>query len=1462
MPTINVQDALNFGVPMGHPKQPAEPVVPIRDQKDKSIEDLLNVVDQESGYSPYLNAYTGIKLENERKKSVDNASAFDKLDAFSRQFLSVNFLAEGVDQLTREIYPEDPKFKETFNDAFAKRMLEINRLPITGFPELRQATSQQEMNDILQRQRKEQEDLQFVTENLGTFGTVSATLAGGILDIDTALTGPLAGIFGKGAKLSTVMKATGGVETGAAVVKSNIRDDYDFFSDGVFDIATGVMIDTAVAKYFKQKFHGNMMEVRENGSTNQAAIDSFVADVKRHQSEQAQIEWGQANKVANETMREKSLALYRAEQNILEATKAEKAAKKAKDEAALTEIQQTKKALEKERIQKSNEMVKARNEQKRIELEQAKADKIALDNKFTAAAQERKLLEKKQVDNANELVRIENELKALELEQAKADQKALNNRLTETAQKRKILEKQQIENANELVRLENELKAIDKVKRKDEYIALEKQREEASKVRSQNALELVRLENEQKAIDKLKRKDEYLALEKQREEAAKVRSQNALELHKLEQQERRLKLEKRIQESKPSPIEIEDYGLKQITEELDAAKKELKAASKTKDGKARVRTNQAMKDLKAKVDKLTADKKAMEADAERQIELENIRTKESERQRRIVNQINDIARDLAVGLEELKARIKNIADNIDDETKAAMFQEFEDIVDRLTRRYPEETKGLQEILRDSKRVNLKNNGVALSKKLSGKQKAALIGLGLTGSAFAGDNTDDGLPLGVILLAVTAAYVGGGAVIDRISHVGMRNALSSITKKLNNAVKLSTYKNSVEGEKTMGYVESISDKFHTAFNSTYKEMVSYGAKAKEIADRLLFDPTNGKVGTADIEKMQIIRGEQAKVRGAIELGYEQYIDSLNIGSVKFFQAVKHRETFNKLVSRALEGEDITAPGVKEAASEIKKVIDYALDSAIEAEVFGAKDIIRRKGYLPRLWKFNSLHQAILGTDDAGRAAIQAQLAKTIKGPNPNEKAAQLISWFKSEKQFTGKALDDLYDRIDDLLNPGVTKEQLGKELLTEADKASRLKDRIEMDLSKFEPVKLKVNDIEIEVKLEDIVERDVEVIMDKYLNQMFGQVVLARRGYKSIKMLREEIAQIPDIEGINAANTIVDLLLGQPLKVNNKATHEIVTMIKAGTFVDVLNLVAFSMLPEAFKSVANAGLAMTLKNFTNLFKKMNKDSALFKTLTELTGLGTHSIRDKLDFKGLDQSDLGEIGVSWGPTRMALKAQEFMARASGLVKFSDVFQRLTLLKSATDFANFVHGNKHGIPLTRLDSYGINDSVVARFKDDFKFDKNGELLDFDTSKWSFDKRAQYNDIMFRLNQEITPETVIGTIGRFTKDNDVGRLFAFLINYPLNLYANQWMKDAKYMDARAMQNVVLTFAGTYLGLAAKYEALGKDYQHEDLVKYSIMNLPVFGILSSARSLMDPAAVSEVKKLKQTMDTLAAPTD
>jgi len=631
--------------------------------------------------------------------------------------------------------------------------------------------------------------------------------------------------------------------------------------------------------------------------------------------------------------------------------------------------------------------------------------------------------------------------------------------------------------------------------------------------------------------------------------------------------------------------------------------------------------------------------------------------------------------------------------------------------------------------------------------------------------------------------------------------------------------------------------------------------------------LLFNPLNGEV-SFDSAKTQAVREAVAGVNLVYKQAFKNYVRKTEGRLSGFLKSVTLEKEFNDKLVDMIEGRIPVEEGFEDAVKAVEDMFKKGLDDAVEANITGAKEALARvkKGYFPRIWKFTELKNIMNNVKNEDRILIVEAIANGMKGENKLAKADELLKWIqKSDFATKIKKSDNSMALLEDFLEDStdVDLDRLRDLLRNKDDASGRLKDRIEIDWSK---VKLPEVEIKGEIKqleIDDFVDRNIRDVLDMYANDLYGKIHIKETfGYNSITELREAIrTRVFDDELVKEMETAVDLLLNKPIYDELSAVRELAEMAKGLAFLASMPYVLFSMGVEVAKTISNAGLANTLKAMKHQIGNLDKNSLEFELLQNTGGLGIHNNMARFDYRGLDQGAIDE-SVSWGITQFVRRAQQNLAKASGLIDVSDITQKANYLHHVTEFAKLVKSMDSKLIKNRFDSYGIDENVINQFKDKFTFNEKGDLLNFDKSEWTLKERTKFNDIMLRLNQEIAPEVMVGTTGLWQR-TPLGRIASFLIGYPINLFENQAVKDAHYMDLRSLSNFTITFGASYLGMVAKYEALGRDYEDEDLLAYAFMNVPSMAVPSALWALPDNPVLGMLSDVKHnveasTLDPLA----
>ena len=851
--------------------------------------------------------------------------------------------------------------------------------------------------------------------------------------------------------------------------------------------------------------------------------------------------------------------------------------------------------------------------------------------------------------------------------------------------------------------------------------------------------------------------------------------------------------------------------------------------------------------------------------------IESIRT-----ENRTLNQMVD---DIAVALEP---NINRLTDELSDISKSSLenrksfIEEYTDILNVLNEAYPAHTKRLSRMFNDLKTKNKALSILTATQGLTRKQKTAITAVTLLGgsSLMASDGNDDGsiglkeIVIMIILGSVLAPEIA--SIVARAKDSSLKTAILEATEGVREASKQAELMQSSSYKSFGKFYETAVESFDSKFTNTLTGLKGFKIpELEKLFKDILFDPLDGNLRPLEAE----IKGRVHKEIGDIEFArsseYRNWLDEHKIGPLDSYgnkELLTAR--FNKEIYNHMTGIKISdSEAVKNASKAYKNMFERIKKMFQESSVYGSK-ILDNAGedYVTRLWNFEDLSRVYNKATDAEKNELIVNFSNMIKDQsNAISKAKQMLNWIGDSKNVVGREASDIIDRLSELFKEGTDLQQAQELLRTQKDVGSRLKARIDMDLSQWKDMYIDGE----KITLDTLVNRNIADVSETYLRQSIGMIALSRRGIDSVFEFRKYIENAtkghPKAQQAQKyANTALDLVLGNRVDLGDPDVVAVAQMLKEATFTATLPLVWFSMIVELGKSVAYAGLPMTLKNISALMSKVPKESEIVRQVMDATNLGWHQANQRLDIRGIDTLDLQRNANTTALGRVALKAQEATAKISGLLKFTDISQRIVALKFSTDFANLVKGLPNDIPKSRFEVYGINDDVLKMFDaDDFEFLPNGELKALDTTKWSDNKKAIFEDIAFKVNQDYVPETLISTVGMWSKSNSFGQSISFLTSYGSNLFSTQARRDAHLRDGRAMWNNAMTFALTYIGMHLRAEATGKEYTHEELVQFSLLNLPVMGVIGTMRSISDPAMFSFSRKVKQDIeDAIAGITD
>ena len=420
-------------------------------------------------------------------------------------------------------------------------------------------------------------------------------------------------------------------------------------------------------------------------------------------------------------------------------------------------------------------------------------------------------------------------------------------------------------------------------------------------------------------------------------------------------------------------------------------------------------------------------------------------------------------------------------------------------------------------------------------------------------------------------------------------------------------------------------------------------------------------------TADIHKHNILLTKKANFYKDYEPAFNKYM--FEVKGAKFLNKynVNDRLEFSDLVARGTRGEDIDVPGVAEGVLATRKLFKGFLDDLKEEGVEGAAQVLDNPNYFPRQWsngKIMEVSEKIGGYDNL----INFLKNSLIKGSDDLADEDALKISEKLYKSVTTNRFGDGFsiDRIlkttneDELrlllteqvdLNPDEINDLVSlllKPKKTQTTAVARLIRRASFDESHEEIID------GVKVKFTDLLDNNTEGIVGSYLEQMSGNLALARVGVKSKKDYNKIINKvkegynIPEVAKkystkigktrqkfeLDVLETVYKQVIGIPTEKNvTGGINTVLRYLRKYNYANVFNQVGFSQLPELGNVISQAGVRGMIKyipEFKNILTRAKNGKVNNELLDELesvvSGTGSNRLIDSTinrtdDFAGM-------------------------------------------------------------------------------------------------------------------------------------------------------------------------------------------------------------------------------------------------
>ena len=599
-------------------------------------------------------------------------------------------------------------------------------------------------------------------------------------------------------------------------------------------------------------------------------------------------------------------------------------------------------------------------------------------------------------------------------------------------------------------------------------------------------------------------------------------------------------------------------------------------------------------------------------------------------------------------------------------------------------------------------------------------------------------------------------------------------------------------------------------------------------------------------------------------------------------------IQDRLEFSNLVARAVRGEIIDVPGVAEGALATRKVLKKILDDLKKEGVEGAAEVLDNPNYFPRKWSIgrmqdmqekipynklinflkNSLVRGSQDLSDLDGLRIAKHIYKVV---NTNK----FGDGFSIDRLLYTTDADELRTLITDYANLDAGEvEDLVQALLKpgrgKATAVPRLRRRASFDENYEETID------GFKIKFTDLLDNNTEGLMGSYIEQMSGQIALARIGIKSrqdyTKILNKvkESYEIPEIAKkystgvgkkrkaieLETLDTIYKNIIGIPTEKNIQGLGATIARnLRKYNYVNVFNQVGFSQIPEMGNVVATAGLRGMVKYMPEFRKILSraKDGKLSNEFldeieTLVSGTGSNRLVDSTINR---TDDFAGVTTKVGKIEKTLDvAARVTSDFSGFHAVDMASRRLAAITSFDKLAMYATGRLKvtDAVLKRYRNIGFSDSelqgVFESIKKNATFIEGGltgrKIRRFNIDQWEDQDLANKMSLyMSRHIRRIVQENNYGEMLVMGTDGTLGKTMLQFRNFVITAYSKQLLHGLHMWDFTAFASAMTStfMAGLVYVAQTHIQAIGKSPEEKQDFLNERLSLPSVGKAAFQRS-------------------------
>lgn len=643
--------------------------------------------------------------------------------------------------------------------------------------------------------------------------------------------------------------------------------------------------------------------------------------------------------------------------------------------------------------------------------------------------------------------------------------------------------------------------------------------------------------------------------------------------------------------------------------------------------------------------------------------------------------------------------------------------------------------------------------------------------------------------------------------------------------------------------------------------------------KELVGRIAYDPINPQeFQNAMMGKLRLETSWLADFNKAEQANFEGWLAEQNLKESrmdKIFHSgndTQLREKFLTEVTDHTEFGTSKSSFVIAQSKQQTKITDEAFAYAVEEKLVGFTQEAKNPNYVTRIPLTKPMRDII---QNGGRHQLAEAIARTIAKDAPvtdevRKVADEYIEWVTSiggGYADTAKisAVIRAMDRMG-LDTTGMDVDKIIAEARVGKDAISRGKHRLDMDMSKFGTFEVAGETI----ALSNVFERNALNLSRVYASEMAGAIYVkratkgmsfAQNGIESESALRELVNKelMHHSDARETMTGFIDWMYGKPLYSSQSEMATRITNVLRDFSYARLYGTQFAMMSEHATSLSrmfssklyfNTQMQMFRNVLRNIVGKESVNTPTMEAIQHLTPFGSSALRRENTVKGIDNIfNMENYTGTTAIEKIGAIVKNSTLKVTNILHADDGNKILSAIYNIELLNKYLLGKVQLSP-ARIERYGINDKFREMFKDGFKADKNGNLLQDYQKGWTLDKIDEFNRVIDKMIMTDSPQAIISTLPHLSVSSNLGRLTAFITNFTATSYTTKFLAGATRPDAKSFFDTTVYFMGTYAGVYARHFALyGEEPDAEDTLYKALMMMPLTAPYALLEMGTDPMA-------------------